>query len=102
MEAPGKNPGCAGAKYSVSVLTELLTYGQQTAGGTYTPNASSFMVYNGTNTVVTFANVQYNPGGYACFDEQIDACYDQPIQIGFANPTHTGSFQVNRTIKTQK
>lgn len=91
--------GCSGAKYSVQVLTDQLTYGQQTIAGHYTPNAASFMVYNNTNTTVTFANVPYAPGGSACFDEQREGCYDSPIQISFGSPTHTGAFLVNRMIK---
>lgn len=92
--------GCEGEKlFSVRVNDDQLTYGLLRGGGTYTANASSFMVYNNTNTIVTFNNVPYNPGGSACFDEQFRGVYDTPMQISFANPNHTGSFIVNKMTK---
>jgi hypothetical protein len=93
------NPLCGDAEYSNHFHCDQLTAGQQTAGGTYTPNAATLSVYNNTNTIVTFNNVPYNPGGFACFDELNKGCYNQPIQISFANPAHTGAFMVNKTVK---
>lgn len=110
--APGKastNPsgqnsnsaaGCQGTKFSNSMQTDMLFAGS--GQNVCTPNAAAFNVYNNTNTVVTFNNIPFAPGGFACYDELNDGCYNTPIYYAFQNPAHTGNFIVNKLIKTPR
>lgn len=89
---------CPDSKYSAKPLTDMLFFGDQYQGK-YTPNAAQFSVYNNTNTTVLFNNIPFSPGGFACFDELRDSCYDQEIPYSFVNPSHTGNFIVAKFVK---
>lgn len=98
---PNKAAGCQGAKFSNSFQTDTLFQGD-TFGGKYTPNAPAFSCYNNSSSVVLFNNIPFSPGGFACFDEMIDGCYDTEIPYAFVNLPHTGNFIINKTIKTPR
>ena len=91
--------GCDGAKFSNRIEGQQISRNQ---GNPFTPEAASFVLYNNTNVIVTFEGVPLQAGGFICYDEMNEGCYDQPMQIQFPDGAYTGSVVCHAIRKYNK